>query len=56
MKSRAKVDTKYVNKGDLHDKANVIRIDLLILKIIRNHWIKVRDIEDNSLMFSSTYP
>nr|XP_033336421.1 uncharacterized protein LOC117226293 [Megalopta genalis] len=48
--------TKKIKNHKLYEDAKLIRIDLFILKLIRNHWANTRNINSNSLIFASTYP
>lgn len=49
-------ESNYTKTIKLYEEANVSRIDLFILKLIRNHWANVRNITDNSLIRCSTLP
>ncbi|XP_017796810.1 PREDICTED: uncharacterized protein LOC108578067 [Habropoda laboriosa] len=48
--------TKLISNHKLYEYANITRIDLHILKLIRNHWANIRNVTNNSLIYSSTYP
>ncbi|CAK9799903.1 RNA-directed DNA polymerase from mobile element jockey [Anthophora quadrimaculata] len=48
--------TKLISNHKLYEHANTIRIDLHILKHIRNHWASIRNVKNNSLINSSIYP
>ncbi|XP_076221690.1 uncharacterized protein LOC143176940 [Nomia melanderi] len=48
--------TKLVKNHRLYEEANIIRIDLFILKLIRNHWANVHNVTTNSLIHCSTFP
>ncbi|XP_076764851.1 uncharacterized protein LOC143431798 [Xylocopa sonorina] len=47
---------KMIRNDILYEHAKLIRIDLFILRLIRNHWASTRNIKSNSLIYSSTYP
>lgn len=47
--------TKYYSNHKLLQKAEITRIDLFMLKMIRNYSANIRNI-NNSLIFSSSYP
>ncbi|XP_076660285.1 uncharacterized protein LOC143363606 [Halictus rubicundus] len=48
--------TKYISNHNLLLKAQIPRIDIHMIKLARNHWANTRRIQNNSLIFSSTYP
>ncbi|CAK9799901.1 Probable RNA-directed DNA polymerase from transposon X-element [Anthophora quadrimaculata] len=48
--------TKLISNHKLYEHANTIRINLHILKLIRNHWATIRNVKNNSLINSSIYP
>lgn len=48
--------TKKVSNQKLYEEAKIIRIDLFIIKLIRDHWAKTCKIKTNSLIFGSTFP
>lgn len=47
---------KLISNPRLYEYAEITRIDLFILKLIRNHWTNIRNIKSNSLINSSIYP
>ncbi|CAL7937382.1 unnamed protein product [Xylocopa violacea] len=47
---------KMISNYKLYEEAKLIRIDLFVLKLIRNHWSNINNITSNSLIYSSTYP
>ena len=48
--------TKTISSYRLCKEARVTRIDLFLLKIIRNHWANIPNIHSNSLILHSIYP
>ncbi|CAK9832643.1 RNA-directed DNA polymerase from mobile element jockey [Anthophora retusa] len=48
--------TKLISNHKLYELANINRIDLHMLKLIRNHWANIRSVKNNSLINSSIYP
>lgn len=48
--------TKKVSNSTLYEESEIIRIDLFILKLIRNHWASIHNTRENSLIYSSVYP
>lgn len=47
---------KHYSNKMLYDKANVSRIDSFVIKLIRDHFVKVRYIPHNSLISGILYP
>ncbi|CAK9806151.1 Probable RNA-directed DNA polymerase from transposon X-element [Anthophora plagiata] len=47
---------KMISNYKLYEEAKLIRIDLFILKLIRNHWSCVNKVTSNSLIHCSMYP
>ncbi|XP_076379050.1 uncharacterized protein LOC143259674 [Megalopta genalis] len=48
--------TKLIANHTLYEEAKIIRIDLFIKKLIRDHWRKVNTVTTNSLISHSLYP
>lgn len=47
---------KWIPNYKLYEYANIIRIDLFILKLIRNHWTNVHRVTTNSLIHCTAFP
>ncbi|XP_015438110.1 PREDICTED: uncharacterized protein LOC107193219 [Dufourea novaeangliae] len=48
--------TKLISNYKLYEEAKLVRIDIFMLKLIRDHWTKVHNITSNTLIAHSLYP
>ncbi|CAK9796537.1 hypothetical protein ANTPLA_LOCUS858 [Anthophora plagiata] len=47
---------KMISNQKIYEEAKITRIDLFILRLIRNHWSHIHNVTSNSLIYGSTYP
>ncbi|CAK9816206.1 Probable RNA-directed DNA polymerase from transposon X-element [Anthophora plagiata] len=47
---------KMISNQKIYEEAKITRIDLFILRLIRNHWFNIQNVTSNSLIYGSTYP